>query len=80
MSDKERTMHEEALQRTPILEGDRTLWIIYAALIVISVLVVYSSTAKMAYDIGSSLTTTESLRQQIMLILVVSIPLVFICH
>jgi cell division protein FtsW len=80
MSDKERTMHEEALQRTPILEGDRTLWIIYAALIVISVLVVYSSTAKMAYDIGSSLTTTESLRQQIMLILVVSIPVVFICH
>ena len=80
MSDKERTMHEEALQRTPILEGDRTLWIIYAALIVISVLVVYSSTAKMAYDIGSSLTTTESLRQQIMLILVMSIPVVFICH
>lgn len=80
MSDKERTMHEEALRRTPIIEGDRTLWVIYAALIVISILVVYSSTAKMAYDISSSLTTTESLRQQIMLILVVSLPVVFICH
>jgi cell division protein FtsW len=77
MSGKERS--EESL-RTPILEGDRTLWIIYAALIVISILVVYSSTAKMAYDISSSLTTTESLRQQIMLILVMSVPVIFVTH
>lgn len=63
-----------------ILEGDRTLWIIYAVLIVVSILVVYSSTAKMAYDITSHLTTTESLRQQIMYILVMSLPLIFIAH
>lgn len=80
MSNRERITPEEAPKRTPILEGDRTLWIIYAALIVISILVVYSSTAKMAYDITSSLTTTESLRQQIMLILVMSIPVIFVAH
>ena len=32
-----------------LFTGDRVLWIIVAALAVISVLVVYSSTAKMAY-------------------------------
>ena len=66
----------ESPRRTPMFEGDRTLWIIYAALVVISILVVYSSTAKMAYDISSKLTTTESLRQQLMLILVVSLPMI----
>ena len=70
----------EAQRRIPIFEGDRTLWIIYAVLIVISVLVVYSSTAKMVYDISSSLTTTESLRQQLMLIMVISLPMIFIAH
>lgn len=70
----------EAQRRIPIFEGDRTLWIIYAVLIVISVLVVYSSTAKMVYDISSSLTTTESLRQQLMLIMVMSLPMIFIAH
>lgn len=70
----------EALNRTPILEGDRTMWIIYAVLIVVSILVVYSSTAKMVYDITSSMTSTESLRMQIMLIMVASLPVVFITH
>lgn len=63
-----------------ILEGDRTLWIIYAVLIIVSILVVYSSTAKMAYDVRSHLTTTESLRQQIMYVLVMSLPLIYIAH
>ena len=63
-----------------ILEGDRTLWIIYAILIIVSILVVYSSTAKMAYDVRSHLTTTESLRQQIMYVLVMSLPLIYIAH
>ena len=80
MSNKERITPQEAPQRIPILEGDRTLWMIYAVLIVVSILVVYSSTAKMAYDISSRLTTTESLRQQIMYVLVVSLPLIFISH
>ncbi|MBO7236026.1 MAG: FtsW/RodA/SpoVE family cell cycle protein [Alistipes sp.] len=70
----------ERLDSSRIFEGDRTLWIIYAVLIVISILVVYSSTAKMAYDVTSRLTTTESLRQQIMYVLVMSLPLIFIAH
>ena len=71
---------DTTLDRRPVLEGDRTLWIIYAVLIVVSILVVYSSTAKMAYDISSHLTTTESLRQQIMHVLVMSLPMIFIAH
>ena len=71
---------DTTLDRRPVLEGDRTLWIIYAVLIVVSILVVYSSTAKMAYDVSSRLTTTESLRQQIMHVLVMSLPMIFIAH
>ena len=66
-------------KRRRIFEGDRTLWIIYAVLIVISILVVYSSTAKMAYDITSDLSTTESLRQQIMQV-VIAVMITFIGH
>lgn len=62
-----------------IFEGDRTLWIIYTVLLVISILVVYSSTAKMAYDISSNMTTTDSLRQQIMFV-VLAIPTIFMVH
>ena len=66
--------------RRRILEGDRTLWIIYAVLLVVSILVVYSSTAKMAYDITSQMTTTDSLRQQLMLVVALSMPVIFIAH
>ena len=80
MNDNRNIKGAERLQGGRIFEGDRTLWIIYAVLIVISILVVYSSTAKMAYDVTSRLTTTESLRQQIMYVLVMSLPLIFIAH
>ncbi|MBO5882009.1 MAG: FtsW/RodA/SpoVE family cell cycle protein [Alistipes sp.] len=62
--------------RSRFFEGDRTLWIIFAVLIVISILVVYSSTAKMAYDITSDLSTADSLRQQIMLVVIATIIVV----
>jgi len=51
-----------------IFSGDRVLWIIIAALAVISVLVVYSSTAKMAYDAHTARTTSHFLRQQLMIL------------
>ncbi len=57
--------------------GDRVLWIILAALAVISVLVVYSSTAKMAYDAHTARTTAHFLRQQLIL-LVVSLLVMFV--
>lgn len=50
--------------------GDRVLWIIIATLAVISVLVVYSSTAKMAYDAHTARTTAHFLRQQLMILAV----------
>lgn len=71
---------DTTFERRHIFEGDRTLWIIYAVLIIVSILVVYSSTAKMAYATTSHLTTTESLRQQIMYVLVMSLPIIYIAH
>ncbi len=47
------------------LKGDRALWIVVAILAITSVLVVYSSTAKMAYDSDAIRTTTSFLRSQI---------------
>ena len=85
MEDRRDTMGHEAAEELlttnrRILEGDRTLWIIYAVLLVVSILVVYSSTAKMAYDITSAMTTTDSLRQQLMLVVAMSIPVIFVSH
>ena len=66
-------------RRRRIIGGDRVLWVIFTALVVVSILVVYSSTAKMAYDISSRFTTTQSLRQQIMLVLL-CIPAIVMVH
>ncbi len=52
--------------------GDRVLWIIIAVLAVISILVVYSSTAKMAYDAHTARTTYHFLRQQVMVLILSS--------
>ncbi len=49
--------------------GDRVLWVIIIALMTISVLVVYSSTAKMAYMPSSSTSPAEFLRFQLFLLL-----------
>ena len=55
-------------QKVRLFTGDRVLWIIIAALAVISILVVYSSTAKMAYDASAARTTAHFLRQQLMIL------------
>ena len=44
--------------------GDKVLWVIITALMTISVLVVYSSTAKMAYNPRSAITTMQFLKTQ----------------
>lgn len=49
--------------------GDRVLWVIIIVLMTISVLVVYSSTAKMAYMPSSSTSPAEFLRFQLLLLL-----------
>ena len=48
--------------------GDRVLWVIIIALMIISILVVYSSTAKMAYMPSSSNSTSEFLHSQLWLL------------
>lgn len=45
--------------------GDKVLWVILAVLAVISVLVVYSSSAKMGYSAATSATATDFLRKQL---------------
>lgn len=61
-----------------IFTGDRVLWIIVAVLAVISVLVVYSSTAKMAYDAHTARTTAHFLRQQLLILAVSLGVMVFV--
>ena len=58
-----------AEQHARFFSGDRVLWVIVAVLSVISILVVYSSTAKMAYAPNSSYTTMHFLRQQLLILL-----------
>lgn len=50
--------------------GDKVLWVIVAVLAIISILVVYSSTAKMAYDPHTVRNTAHFLRQQLLILLV----------
>ncbi len=50
--------------------GDKVLWVIIAVLAIISILVVYSSTAKMAYDANTIRSTSSFLRQQFFLLFV----------
>lgn len=59
--------------------GDRVLWVIIIVLMTISVLVVYSSTAKMAYMPSSSTSPAEFLRFQLLL-LVGGLVLMFSTH
>ena len=70
---------EEQAAGFKLITGDRVLWVIIVALAVISILVVYSSTAKMAYDAHTARSTAHFLRQQLML-LIICIPLVIITH
>ncbi len=62
--------------RRRFFSGDRVLWIIIAVLAVISVLVVYSSTAKMAYDPHTARTTSHFLQQQLFVLFVALLALV----
>ena len=59
--------------------GDKVLWVIVAVLAIISILVVYSSTAKMAYDPHTVRNTAHFLRQQL-LILLVGLGLMLFVH
>lgn len=62
--------HRKAARGGGLFSGDRVLWIIVAVLAVISVLVVYSSTAKMAYDAHTMRSTSHFLSQQLMVLVV----------
>ncbi len=62
-----------------VFTGDRVLWIIILALAVISILVVYSSTAKMAYDTRTVRSTSHFLSQQLA-ILLLCFPVILVVH
>ena len=75
------TLHESGWVETVkrLFGGDRVLWIIIIALMTISVLVVYSSTAKMAYMPSSGSSTTEFLHSQLGL-LALCVVVLFVAH
>lgn len=60
-----------------IFAGDKLLWIIVAVLATISVLVVYSSTAKMAYDAHTARTTAHFLKQQFFILAAGTVAIFF---
>lgn len=62
-----------------VFEGDRTLWIIFTVLIVTSILVVYSSTAKMTYEVASNMSLFDALQKQVMYVMM-SVFVIFITH
>ena len=78
-SDKSPKQTSEAKPSSRVFEGDRTLWIIFWVLITISILVVYSSTAKMTYEVGSNMSLFDALQKQIMYVMM-AIMLIFIVH
>ncbi len=66
------TIKERAREYIPTTSwfgGDKVLWVIIVALSIISVLVVYSSTAKMAYDDAAIRSTSQFLQQQIWMLI-----------
>lgn len=65
--------------RSRVFEGDRTLWIIFTVLIVISILVVYSSMAKMTYDAKSNMSLFDALQKQILHVMM-AVMLIFVVH
>ncbi len=76
----------EQVQQTPeeglltrIFRGDKVLWIVAAVLAVISILVVYSSTAKMAYAASGSHSSMGFLRDQLF-ILILSVLALLVVH
>lgn len=60
--------------------GDKVLWVIVAALAVISILVVYSSTAKMGYNPRDARTVASFLKQHLVVLLAVCVPIVLVVH
>ena len=70
--------HEPTLLER-LFRGDKVLWITAAVLAVISVLVVYSSTAKMAYAASTARSSGHFLRDQI-IILLLSVAVLMIVY
>ena len=53
-----------------LITGDRVLWVILAALAIISILVIYSSSAKMGYSVSDARSVTDLLREQLKNVLI----------
>lgn len=79
MVGQEKEIEQERSLWGRLFTGDRALWIIIALLLVISVLVVYSSTAKMVYA-GSSDKGTYAYMFKQMLFVVVSLAGILFVH
>ncbi|MFI3286698.1 MAG: FtsW/RodA/SpoVE family cell cycle protein [Rikenellaceae bacterium] len=68
-----------AENRIPLIFGDRVMWVIVAILSIVSVLLVFSSTAKMAYDISAATSPFKYLLTQLFY-LVISLVAMTVMH
>lgn len=59
-----------------LLRGDKVLWVILAALAIISILVVYSSSAKMGFSISDTRSVTDLLRGQLIIVGICAVTLI----
>lgn len=73
-------MKGEKIKASRFIAGDKVLWTITIALAVISVLVVYSSTANLAYSARAERLSYSFLRQQLGLLVILCIPLIIVVH
>lgn len=61
-----------------LLRGDKVLWVILAALAIISILVVYSSSAKMGFSISDTRSVTDLLRSQLIIVGICAVTLILL--
>lgn len=61
-------MTTEKIKNFKLIAGDKVLWVILAALAIISILVVYSSSAKMGFSIRDTRSVTSLLRGQLIIV------------
>lgn len=78
MTEAEKNRNESGIDR--FISGDKILWIIVACLVVISILAVFSSTAKMGYIPKAARTTGDFLRQHLIILLALCVPTVLLIH
>ena len=68
----------EKIKGFKLIAGDKVLWVILAALAILSILVVYSSSAKMGFSIAGASSVTSLLRGQLVIVAFCTVMLLLV--